>query len=263
MKDAAMQLKDKIAVVTGGTRGIGFGIARAFLDEGATVVITGRNADKGDKALAELGRPERASFLESDATDRASVDSTLDDVVARFGHIDILVNNVGGATSFAPIAVMDDDTWQQGLLLNVTSAFYTSRKALESMLPRKAGRIINISSVEGKHGKPFIVQYVTAKHALNGFTKGLSKEVATEGITVNALCPGLVVTDLVTDQAELAARSAGITAEEFLAQYAAESASKRVNTVEEVAAVAVLLASDAGSGINGAMISVDGGTAAY
>jgi NAD(P)-dependent dehydrogenase (short-subunit alcohol dehydrogenase family) len=258
-----MQLKDKIAVVTGGTRGIGFGIAKAFLDEGATVVITGRSQDKGDKALAELGRPTTAVFVACDATDRTSVDVLLGDVVARFGRIDILVNNVGGATAFAPIAAMDDQTWEQGLLFNVTSAFYASRKALGSMLAQKSGRIINISSVEGKHGKPFIVQYVTAKHALNGFTKGLSKEVAPEGITVNALCPGLVVTDLVTEQAEFAARSAGITTEQFLEQYAAESASKRVNTVEEVAVVAVLLASDAGSGINGAMISVDGGTAAY
>jgi 3-hydroxybutyrate dehydrogenase len=258
-----MQLKDKVAVVTGGSRGIGFGIAKAFLREGASVFIVGRSPDKGEKALAELGHPERAAFLACDATDRASVDAMIEECVERFGTLDILVNNVGGATSFAPIAVMDDETWQQGLLFNVTSAFFASRKALETMLPRKSGRIINMSSVEGKHGKPFIVQYVTAKHALNGFTKGLSKEVGAEGITVNALCPGLVITDLISEQAEAAARSAGITTEAFLAQFASESAINRVNTVEEVAAVAVLVASDAGSGINGAMISIDGGTAAY
>jgi 3-hydroxybutyrate dehydrogenase len=258
-----MQLKDKVAVVTGGTRGIGFGVAKAFLNEGASVLIVGRSPEKGEKALAELGYPNRVMFLACDATDRPSVDAMIDACVARFGTIDILVNNVGGATAFAPIAVMDDETWQQGLLFNVTAAFFASRKALGTMLPRKSGRIINMSSVEGKHGKPFIVQYVTAKHALNGFTKGLSKEVGPEGITVNALCPGLVVTDLVTEQAEAAARSAGITTDQFLAQYASESAMNRVNTVEEIAAVAVLVASDAGSGINGAMISIDGGTAAY
>ena len=158
---------------------------------------------------------------------------------------------------------MTDEIWERGLLFNLTSAFYASRKALEYMLPRKTGRIINMSSVEGKHGKPFIVQYVTAKHGLNGFTKGLSKEVATEGITVNALCPGLVVTDLVHHSASVAASAAGMTTEAFLDQYAAEGAIKRPITVEEVAALAVVVASDAGSGITGALLSVDGGTAAY
>ena len=131
--------------------------------------------------------------------------------MSQFGRLDILVNNVGGADEFAPVAVMTDEVWERGLLFNLTSAFYASRKALEHMLPQRSGRIINMSSVEGKHGKPFIVQYVTAKHALNGFTKGLSKEVATEGITVNALCPGLVITDLINESASVAARAAGIS----------------------------------------------------
>jgi NAD(P)-dependent dehydrogenase (short-subunit alcohol dehydrogenase family) len=258
-----MQLDNKVAVVTGGTRGIGFGIAQAFLREGASVLITGRSQDKGDKALAELGNPDGAAFVAGDGTDRVSIEAAIDAAVGRFGHLDILVNNVGGADEFAPVAMMTDDTWQRGLDFNLNSAFFASRKALEYMLPRKAGRIINISSVEGKHGKPFIVQYVTAKHALNGFTKGLSKEVGTEGITVNALCPGLVLTDLVREQAAGAAASAGVTEEVFLAQFTAEAAIKRENTVEEVAGLAVFVASDAGSGITGALLSVDGGTAAY
>jgi len=107
------------------------------------------------------------------------------------------------------------------------------------------------------------VQYLTGKHALNGFTKGLSKEVATEGITVNAICPGLVITDLVQASAAPAAESAGMSTEAFLQQYAAEAALGRPITVEEVAALAVLVASPGGSGITGALLSVDGGTAAY
>lgn len=258
-----MQLKDKVALVTGGTRGIGFGIAAAFLAEGASVVITGRSQDKGDKALAELGQSERAVFVAGDGTDRESIEAAIDGTVSRFGRIDVLVNNIGGADAFAPVAVMSDELWERGLLFNLTSAFYASRKALQYMLSQQHGRIINMSSVEGKHGKPFIVQYVTAKHALNGFTKGLSKEVAAEGVTVNAICPGLVITDLIKESAAAAAGSAGVSAEAFLDQYAAEAALGRAITPAEVAAMAVLLASDAGSGITGALLSVDGGTAAY
>lgn len=258
-----MQLDGKVAVITGGTRGIGLGIAQAFLREGASVVLTGRSEEKGLKALAELGSPDKSAFFAGDATQRENIEAALDLAVSRFGKLDILVNNVGGADQFAPVAVMTDEIWERGLLFNLTSAFMASRKALEYMLPQKSGRIINMSSVEGKHGKPFIVQYVTAKHALNGFTKGLSKEVATEGITVNALCPGLVITDLIHESASVAAQSAGISTDEFLAQYAAEAAMARPITVEEVGALAVLVASDAGSGITGALLSVDGGTAAY
>jgi NAD(P)-dependent dehydrogenase (short-subunit alcohol dehydrogenase family) len=258
-----MQLDNKVAVITGGTRGIGLGIASAFLQQGAAAVLTGRSQEKGDKALAQLGAPERAVFLAGDSTSRASVEEALDSAVARFGRLDILVNNVGGAEQFAPVAAMSDEVWERGLLFNLTSAFYASRKALQYMVPQKSGRIINMSSIEGKHGKPFMVQYVTAKHALIGFTKGLSKEVATEGITVNALCPGLVITDLIRENAAGAAGAAGLSTEAFLQQYAAEAAVGRPITAEEVAAMAVLVASDAGSGITGAVLSVDGGTAAY
>jgi 3-hydroxybutyrate dehydrogenase len=258
-----MQLHGKTAVVTGGTRGIGFGIALAFLREGANVMLTGRSKENGAKALAELGDGDRTAFCAGDATDRTSIDAALETAVSRFGQLDILVNNVGGAEDFAPVAAMSDEVWERGLLTNLTSAFMASRKALTYMLPRQSGRIINVSSVEGKHGKPFIVQYVTAKHGLNGFTKGLAKEVGAQGITVNALCPGLVITDLVMQQAKAAAAAAGISTDEFLQQYSAESAVARPITKEEVAALAVLLASDAGSGITGALLSVDGGTAAY
>lgn len=258
-----MQLENKVAVVSGGTRGIGFGIAKAFVAEGAAVLVTGRSDVKGKEAVEVLGGSNHVAFEVADGADRASVDAAIEAAVARFGKLDIIVNNVGGATEFAPVAMMSDEIWEKGLTLNVTSAFYGSRKALEYMLPQKSGRIINISSVEGKHGKPFIVQYVAAKHALNGFTKGLSKEVATEGVTVNAICPGLVITDLINEQAGVAAQAAGVSKEAFLQQYAQEAAVGRPNTPEEIAAMAVLLASDAGSGITGALLSVDGGTAAY
>ena len=131
------------------------------------------------------------------------------------------------------------------------------------MQAAKSGRIINISSVEGKHGKPVLTAYTAAKHAVLGLTKSLAREVGTEGITVNAICPGLVITDIIRDNGPDTAKAMGMSFEAMIAMFAEESAIKRPNTVEEIAAVAVLLASSAGAGITGASISVDGGTAQY
>ena len=137
------------------------------------------------------------------------------------------------------------------------------RRALQHMIPQQWGRIITMSSVEGKVGKPGISTYVTAKHAINGLTKAASKEVGTLGITVNALCPGAIETDVMMAEGPGAAAAMGMTYEQLLDQFAQESAIKRLNEVEDVAAVAVLLASDAGAGITGSMISIDGGTSPY
>jgi 3-hydroxybutyrate dehydrogenase len=131
------------------------------------------------------------------------------------------------------------------------------------MLPQKSGRIINISSVEGKHGKPAIPAYVTCKHAMIGLTKAIAKETGTSGVTCNAICPGLVWTDVLVATGPDSAREMGLTFEQMVDQFAQETALKRISTVEEVAAVAVLLASDVAAGITGSAYNVDGGTAAY
>jgi NAD(P)-dependent dehydrogenase (short-subunit alcohol dehydrogenase family) len=131
------------------------------------------------------------------------------------------------------------------------------------MIPQKWGRIINISSVEGKCGKPGVSTYVTAKHAINGLTKACAHEVGTLGITVNALCPGAIETDIMEEAGTQAAESMGMTYQELLDWFAKEAATKRLCEVEDVALVAVLLASDAGAGITGSAISIDGGTSPY
>ena len=146
---------------------------------------------------------------------------------------------------------------------NVYSTFWATRRALAGMIERRWGRVINISSTEGKVGKPVFSAYTAAKHAVNGMTKSVAQEVGTQGITVNAICPGLVITDIVRDNGPATAEAMGMTFEEMVDLFAQESALKRPISVEEVAAVAVLLASDAGAGITGATISVDGGTAPY
>lgn len=258
-----MKLEGRIAVVTGGTKGIGRGIAEAFLAEGASVVLNGRNADTGARVLGEIGAGTRAHFIAGDVTKRTDVEALIDGAIVRYGRVDILVNNAGGAGGFAPVAEMTDEAMHEALLWNVWSTFWGTRKALATMIPQGHGRIINISSVEGKHGKAGLTQYVTAKHAINGFTKSTAKEIGTTGVTINAICPGLIITDIIKDNGPMAAAAMGVTFDQMVEMFSAESAIKRPNTVEEVAAVAVLMASDAGRGITGALWSVDGGTAAY
>ena len=181
----------------------------------------------------------------------------------KYGRIDILVNNAGGSKDNAPVAQLTDEAMDWALKVNLWSTFWCSRAALQHMIPQQWGRIINISSTEGKVGKPGIAIYVTAKHAVNGFTKSMAQEVGTLGITVNALCPGAIETDMMKTDGPPAAEAMGITYEALLDWFAQESAIKRLNDVEDVAIVASLLASDAGAGITGSLISIDGGSAPY
>jgi NAD(P)-dependent dehydrogenase (short-subunit alcohol dehydrogenase family) len=257
-----MQLDGKVAAITGGTAGIGRAIAEGFLAEGARVVVSGRNAERGEQVVSELGA-DRAFFSQGDATTKEGVEQVVETAVEHFGQIDIMVNNAGGAKRLAPLVDLYDEDWDLVMKWNLYSTFWGTRAALRHMLPRNYGRIINISSVEGKHGKPVLTAYVAAKHAINGLTKAVAKEVGTQGVTVNAICPGLVITDIIRDNGPATAAAMGITFDEMVGLFSAESAIKRPNTVDEVAAVAVLLASDVGAGITGAIYSVDGGTAAY
>lgn len=258
-----MKLEGKVAAITGGTRGIGRAIAEAFVREGARVAINGRSEAKGKQALEEMAAGDRVIYIQGDVCKQADVNRFIDETIAHFGQLDILVNNAGGAGGFAPVVDMTDEAWQLALDWNLNSTFWASRRALKHMIPRQYGRIINISSVEGKHGKPGISGYVTAKHAINGLTKSIAKEVGTLGITCNAICPGLIVTDILLESGPEAAAAMGLTFEGMIELFASESAIKTTNTVEQVAEVAVLLATDIASGITGALWSVDGGTAAY
>jgi 3-hydroxybutyrate dehydrogenase/3-oxoacyl-[acyl-carrier protein] reductase len=186
----------------------------------------------------------------------------VDETVARFGRIDVLVNNAGGSSGFAPVAELSDEAWNEALAWMLNATFWATRRALRDMLKRRWGRILNISSVEGKTAsKAFVAHYIANKHAINGLTKAVAFENGPHGVTCNAICPGAVETDLMRGAGRAAAEASGMSYEGFLGRYAQEAAIKRLNTVEEIAAVAVLLASDAGGGITGALIDVDGGTA--
>jgi 3-hydroxybutyrate dehydrogenase len=256
-------LTGRVAVVTGGSRGIGRAIAEAFLAEGAKVVITGTNSEKGKQALHEINRFDDCHFVQADAKVRDECERSIDEAIAHFGKVDILVNNAGGASNHAPVADLTDEAFDDALRWNLWSTFWCSRRVLKPMIERGWGRIINMSSVEGKVGKPGISTYVTAKHAINGLTKAMSKELGTTGVTVNALCPGIIETDIVKAEGPGAAEAMGLTYEQLIGVFAQESATKRIMEVEDVAAVAVLLASDIGGGITGSLISIDGGTSPY
>lgn len=257
-------LDGKVAVVTGSTRGIGRAIADAFLAEGASVVFNGKSADKGERALAEANVGDRAIFVQGDARVQADAEAVVDAAVDRWGRVDILVNNAGGSGGFAMVADLSDEAWKDAGDWILNSTFWATRRALKSMAANEWGRIINISSVEGKFiKKGWASHYATFKHAVHGFTKAVALEYGPIGITSNAICPGAIETDLMQTVGASAAEAAGVTYEEFLNGYAQETMTKKINTVDEVAAVAVLLASAAGGGITGTAINVDGGTSPY
>jgi 3-hydroxybutyrate dehydrogenase len=256
-------LDGRVACITGGTRGIGRAIAEGFLAEGAKVVINGRSEEKGAQALAELNAGPNAHFIAGDVMSREFCESLVDQTVEHYGRIDIMVPNAGGSMGAAMVVDMTDEAMETTMKWIFWHSFWTTRRALKYMIPQQFGRIMYVSSVEGKAGKPAISHYVSAKHAVNGLTKSTAKEVGTMGITVNALCPGAIETDIMKEQGPGAAEAMGMTYEGLLNWFAAESAIKRLNEVDEVAAIAVLLATDAGAGITGSLISIDGGTSPY
>lgn len=259
-----MLSEDKVALVTAATRSLGRAMAEALLEDGFRVVVSGRSAEKGREAVAEMSADGRAEFIECDAVDQAQNEAMIDRIIDRHGKLDVLINNAGGSSGFAPVHELADNAWLQAFQWNVSSTFWTVRRSLPSMLAHGFGRIINISSVQGKQAnRPNASHYVAAKHAVNGFTKAVALEYGQRGITCNAICVGAVETDLMRSAGAAAANAAGVSYEDYKARYANASMIGRLNTMDEVAAMARLLASPQGAGITGAILNVDGGTCPY
>jgi len=215
------RLDGQVAVVTGGTRGIGRAITETFVEHGAKVVMNGRSEAKGKGAIDEINRPDHTHFVAGDVADKADMEALIDGTVAHFGRIDIVVNNAGGITGHGMVREMSDEAWLGTIGLNLNSAFWTTRRALHYMQPQGSGRIINISSVEGKQAnKAAVANYITTKAALNGFSKAVAFEYGPLGITCNAICPAAIETDIMRESGPEAAAAAGITYEQFLQNYA-------------------------------------------
>ena len=258
------KLDGKVACITGGTRSIGRAMADAFLAEGATVVVNGRDAAKGQVCLNEMNAGDRAAFFAGDSSKQSVVEGLIDFTIEKYGKLDICCLNSGGVQMTAPVAQMTDEEWALEVDWNLNHVFWGMRRALQHMIPRQAGRIIVTSSVEGKLGKPGIPGYVTTKHAVNGLVKSAAHEVGTLGITVNAILPGIIETDIVRATGPDSAIAMGLDGYDALIDlFASESAIKRPNKVEEVAAVAVMLATDAARNLTGVLFPVDGGTMPY
>ena len=253
------------AVVTGNSTGLGKAIGLALGKAGAKVPVNfANNEARARRALDEYQSAGIATCLvRSDVTTEEGVARLFAETEAQLGKVDIVVPNATCEQPQKPIEEYDWNFYQCMIEFFIKSPFLLTRQALPHMKQQRWGRIINISSVEGKVGKPGLGIYVTAKHAINGLTKTMAQETGTLGITVNALCPGVIETDIVRAEGPAAAAAMGLTYEQLIDRFAQESATKRIMEVEDVANVAVLLASDIGAGITGSLISIDGGTSPY
>ena len=260
-----MRLQDRIALITGGGRGIGRAIAHAFAQEGAQVAVAARTLEQVEQVASEIADQfsTKALPVVCDVSDVHSVAKLFERVSEAFGRgPDIMVNNAGIAES-APIAKTDDELWHRILAINLSGTFYCTRAALPQMIERGWGRIINVASIAGKTGAPYIVAYSASKHGVLGLTRSAAMEVATKGITVNAICPGYVDTEMTTRGIENITQKTKLSAEQAMESIKKMSPQNRIIEPEEVAAVALLLASEEGRGINGQAINVDGGSVMF
>ncbi|MFQ5828271.1 MAG: 3-oxoacyl-[acyl-carrier-protein] reductase [Candidatus Methylomirabilia bacterium] len=245
---AGKELSGRVSIVTGGSRGIGLGVASALAEDGASVVVSGRDAARVEAAVTALeasGQPVLG--LGADVGRREDVDRLVETAKDRFGRIDILVNNAG-ITRDALLVRMKDEDWDQVLEVNLRGAFLTTRAVAKVMMRQRGGRIVNITSTAGVMGNAGQVNYSAAKAGLVGLTKAAARELAHWGILVNAVAPGLVDTDMTT--------ALGAEAKEALL---AQIPLKRVGAVGEVAEVVRFLASDRAAYVTGQVIHVNGG----
>jgi NAD(P)-dependent dehydrogenase (short-subunit alcohol dehydrogenase family) len=260
-----VKLTNKLAFITGGGRGIGRAIAWVFAREGASVAVAARTREQVEAVAKEIVEQFDAGSLavECDVANRKSVERAFDVAKEKFGRgPDILVNNAGIAET-APFMKSDEEMWERHLNINLGGTMRCAQFTLPEMIERGWGRIINIASIAGKTGAPYISAYSASKHGVLGLTRSLALEVAAKGVTVNAICPGYVDTEMTSRGIENIVAKTGTAAEEALAALKRMSPQNRLVTSEEVAALALLLASDEGRGINGQAINVDGGTVMF
>ena len=243
-----MTLKDKVAIVTGASRGIGEAIARKFCQEGASVMLCSRSAESVATIVESLSdEGGDAKSTQADISNKADVEALVDLTLKEFSRVDILVNNAG-ITRDALFMRMKDEDWDAVLQTNLTGTAYCMRTVIRSMMRQRSGRIINISSVVGIAGNAGQANYAASKAGIIGLTKSVAKEIGSRGITVNAITPGFIITDMTKKLSEA-------DQQKMLEMVPAGS----FGAPEDVAEAALFLASDAARYITGQTIQVDGG----
>ena len=259
-------LKGKTALITGSTRGIGLGIAEAFAADGVNLVINGFGvAAEIERLRAGLAGAHDVGVIYSpaDMSKADSIATMMDLAHKEFGGVDILINNAG-IQHVAPVDEFPPDKWDAIIAINLSAAFHTSRLAVPYMKRQHWGRIINIASAHALVASPFKSAYVAAKHGIAGLTKTVALEVAEQGITVNAICPGYVLTPLVEKQIPDTARARGISEEAVRRDVLlASQPTKKFVTVEEIAGFTRFLCIDTAASITGAVLPIEGGWTAH
>ena len=253
-----MTLKGKTALVTGSTSGIGLGLAKALAAQGADIVLNGFG-DHAPALAAVAALGVKVEFHGADMSKPAEIEAMMAFAADKFGAVDILVNNAG----IQHVANVEDfpvQKWDAIIAINLSSAFHTSRLAIPAMRARNWGRILNIASAHGRVARAAKSAYVAAKHGLVGFTKSAALELATTGVTVNAICPGWVLTPLVQKQVDDRAQQGGITVEKAMTDLLGEKQpSLQFTTPEQLGGLAVFLCSAAADNVRGVAWAVDGG----
>jgi NAD(P)-dependent dehydrogenase (short-subunit alcohol dehydrogenase family) len=255
----AKQLERRVALITGAGRGIGRAIARAYAAEGARLALTARSVGELDEVVASIrGAGGEALALPADLADRAVPVRLVRDVERALGPVEILVNNagIGSSANPKPLVDFDDDFWDRSLAVNLTAPYLLSKAVLPGMLARRWGRILMVSSINGKIGSLHGAAYAASKHGLLGLMRSMAMEVTAEGVAVNAICPGPVKTLMSDRRVEYDARRRGV---ELAAHEASLTPMGRRLEPDEIAPLAVYLASEAGAAVAGQAINIDGG----